>query len=265
MTSLAKTLPPGLSMRRTTARDVVVVTRIAELAGEAVATDRAGRLLAGNDLTAGDDHADLVGGLDRKRFLRVQVREIRPVIDTDVGLVVAVRARDLHQPLLDFGATLERGDETGIERHLREIAAGALERGHAVVGIALQALGLELAGAGDIVLVGAPERREPGQALLALGGRHVVAAEHLGRGLVFADTEDVPVDRELVDRVLDEEAIVREAVDEGHALWIEIDLVGVRGDVILALFVEIREGDDGLAALAERIDGGSHLGELGDA
>src|SRR5688572_1824674 len=85
---------------------VLVVARIAELAGEAVAADHAGRLLAGNDFTRSDDHADLVGGRDRKRSLRAQVREIRPVIDADVGLVVAVRAGDLHQPLLDVGATL---------------------------------------------------------------------------------------------------------------------------------------------------------------
>ena len=36
------------------------------------------------------------------------------------------------------------------------------------------------------------------------------------------------------------------------------------GDVVLALLVEIRERDDWLAALPERIDGGGHFGELGD-
>ena len=70
---------------------------------------------------------------------------------------------------------------------------------------------------------------------------------------------------ELVERVLDEDAVVREAVDVGDALRVEVDLVGVRGEVVLRLVEVLAEGDDRLAAGAETIDGSGDFLQLGGA
>ena len=185
--------------------------------------------------------------------------------DADVGLVVFILARDLHETLLDGVAALERGHEPGVERHFREIAAGRGQGRHRVIGVRLHFFRFEAAGRGHVVLVRAPEGAEPDQAFLAFGRRHVVAAEHLDRRLVLADAEHVPVDRELVDRVLDEHAVAGEAVDVGDAVRIEVDLVGAGREVVLALVVEVAVGDDRLAALAEGLDCVGHVPELGEA
>ena len=64
---------------------------------------------------------------------------------------------------------------------------------------------------------------------------HVAAAELIGVRLELAGAEHVDVDRQLVDQALEERAVVTEAVDEHEPLRIEIDLVGLRGEVVLRL------------------------------
>ena len=48
---------------------------------------------------------------------------------------------------------------------------------------------------------------------------------------------------ELVDRAFEERAVVAVAFDQHEALRIEIDLIGVRGDVVLRLIVAFAERD----------------------
>ena len=77
--------------------------------------------------------------------------------------------------------------------------------------------------------------------------------------------EHVDVDRQLVDQALEERAVVTEAVDEHEALRIEIDLVGLRGDVVLRLVEAFAVREHLLAAGAEVADRSGDLLQLGDA
>ena len=119
--------------------DRFVLARLAQLPGQRVGADHARRLLAGQDLARCDDDRDAVwSGYAAERLLRADVGEIRVVVDADEDAAVVVLAGDLGEPLLDREAALERGDEPGIERHLREAAVGAAQALDGVVGIGLQ-------------------------------------------------------------------------------------------------------------------------------
>jgi hypothetical protein len=244
--------------------DRVVVQRVAQLRRERIGADRAGRLLTRDDLAGGDDHRHRVVRLGLERLLRVDISQIGPVIDADERVRVLVLAGDLDQALLDVGATAQPGDEARIERHLRQVAVRAVQLADDVVRVVLQHVGLDAAGLRHIGLVRRPDRVEPGAAFLALGRRHVVAAECLDGRLVLTDAEHVPVDRKLVDRVLEIEPVVLVALDERDTARVEVDLVGVRREVILALIVVVGVRDDRLAARAEPVDRFAQLGELGD-
>ena len=70
------------------------------------------------------------------------------------------------------------------------------------------------------------------------------------------------VDRELVERVLDERPVVRETAHEHRAHRVEVDLVGVGSEVILALLEVIAEGDHRLAGRTELVDRRRNLLQL---
>ncbi len=77
-----------------------------------------------------------------------------------------------------------------------------------------------------------------------------------------AGAEHVHVDAELVDGVLQEHAVVAEAVDVDQPHRIEIDLAGLRGEVVLGLIERIGGHHHALAGGAKIAQGGADLLQL---
>ncbi len=119
----------------------------------------------------------------------------------------------------------------------------------------------------DGPLVAAPERREIREALLAILGRHAGARESLDGALEGADAKHVDTDTELVECVLEVSAVAVVAIDEHEAHRIEIDLIGLGGEVVTLLRELGAVGNHLLAAGAELAQGGGELlqGGLGRA
>src|SRR5881275_1586826 len=114
-----------------------------------------------------------------------------------------------------------------------------------------QRIGRQLARVGHGLLVAAPERVEIAAALLAVLGRHAGTRIGLDGALEGTDAEHVDVHAELVERVLQVRAVAVVAVEQHEAHRIEVDLVGLGGEVV-ALLGELRAvGDHFLAAGAE--------------
>src|SRR6185437_14107113 len=156
----------------------------------------------------------------------------------------------------------ERGDEPRLQSHLRRIAVRRAHRLRQRVDVALDGPRRELPRLHHRLLVARPEDIEVSLALLLVGRGHVVAREDLDRALERADPEDIDVDADLLQQTLEVERVAAVSLDHHVTGGIEVDLVGLGREVELILIVCRAVGDDGLAAGAERADGGRELLEL---
>ncbi len=178
-------LPPGLSMRSTTAAKSSSLPRVAQELRQGIAADDARRVLAVQDLARSDDDADLFAAMPAERLFGAHVRQVAlPVDRGETGVLVLTR--DLGDDLLEFLAGLQAVDQPARQRVLGEVAAG---RAHAVRGfvrVGLDQRGIEVARRADVRLVRVPERADPDARVFAILGRHVGARPFLGRRLVAA-------------------------------------------------------------------------------
>ena len=211
-------------------------------------------MLAVQDLARGDDDADRLVAAVAQRVLRAHVRQVAlPVDRREAGFLVL--AGDLRDDRLELLARLEAVHQAARERVLREVAAGRPDARRRLVGVGLDQLRVELARRADVRLVRVPERADPDFGVLAVLRRHVGARPFLGRRLVAAGLEDVDVHGELVERAAEVGAEVAEALEQDVAHRVEVDLVRLGGEVVLALRIGLGVGVDLLAALAEPADG----------
>ncbi len=86
----------------------------------------------------------------------------------------------------------------------------------------------------------------------------------LRRALELAYAEQVHLHAEAVEHVLVEQAVVRESRGHHPALRIEVDLVGMRRQVVLALVQACRPGEHRLARGAEAVERGAHFAQGGE-
>ena len=83
-------LPPGLSIRSTTALDAVVEPGLADLRSQRIAADRSRRRLAIDDLTRRDDDRDIAVLRLLEACARARGQQIGPEIDRAVAAVVRI-------------------------------------------------------------------------------------------------------------------------------------------------------------------------------
>ena len=229
-------------------------------AGGRQAADVPAGALAVDDLALGDDHADRVAGR-----LRPQAAEV--VGERDLAEGVALlrpwrRARS--------AAHAARRGSSGRRPAFRPARACAASPPTAA----------KRCGSSSMPRVMLPRRacapsrrrrcsaaraRRTAAVGLARGRRRLVGDERLGRALVGADAHQVDADAEPVERVLVVVAVAPEAFEVDHAERMQQHLVGVRGDVVLALVVARAPGDDLLAARLEAIDRRGDLAQRRDA
>ncbi len=242
--------------------DLVIAASIGQQVGEGIAADGAGRLDAIHDGAAGDHQTHLIlaalgilirdGGqilFQANPFPAVVVR-FAHFLDDRLGHLVAGRQL-IHQPVVEG---VVGGVATGLAQQLEE---AILARCHGVR--------FDFALLGYIGHIGLPQLIQPALVrLLALGG-HLVAGIGLDEGFVGADLEHVRGDVELLQRRLEVGLVDAEPLDHHGAALVEQHVIGVGGQQVLALAVEVGHGDNRFAALLELVDGGSHLLQLGEA
>ena len=189
------------------------------------------------------------------------------VVERDLaeGVLVVVLGAALDHQRAQLVARLQRIDELFGERELGGVAAGRGEALRRLVDAAHDRAGRELPLLLDRVDVGLPEAAVEQVVGLERRRRRLVGDERLDRALEGADAHHVDGDAELVERVLVVVAQVAEAGDVDHAERVQVDLVGVRRDVVLALVVPRAPGDDLLAARLEAIDAGGDLAQRREA
>ena len=121
-------LPPGLSMRSTTAATSSSFRASPQELRQRVAADGARRLLAVQDLARGHDDADGLVAALAERLLGAHVRQVAVPVDGGESRVF-VLADFLRDDFLELVARLEPVDQAARERVLGQVAAG---RAHAV-------------------------------------------------------------------------------------------------------------------------------------
>ncbi len=138
-------------------------------------------------------------------------------------------------------------------------STSSARRGHGLrerTDVLRQRIRRQLARAGHGLLVAVPQRVEVTAALLAILGRHAGARIGLDGALEGTDAEHVDVHAELVERVLQIGAVAVVALQQHESHRIEVDLIGLSGEVV-ALLGELRAVGDHLLAggaeLAQRV------------
>ena len=121
--------------------------------------------------------------------------------------------------------------------------------------------GRELAELLDLVGVDLPERAEQGAVGLARLGRRRVGDVGLAEVLEHAGAQHLDADADLVERILVVVLHAAEAGDVDRAHRMQVDLVGMGGDVVLALVEARAPGHHLLALGAEAVDRGADLAQ----
>jgi hypothetical protein len=204
------------------------------------------------DLALGHHHGDLRALVHRVQAA-VDVLEVCVEVDlaeTVLGAVVGDPAPG--QQVVDLFFGLESVDQLLPQCVLREIAARGLDAFRQAVNARRQLLRRELARPGDVAEVALPDIVHPVQVGLLRFRRCGIEDVRLGRGLVFADPEQVHVDPKLVLQSLAVVlAITAEAFEQQPAHRVEVDLVGLRGEQVLVLVETLAERDHLLAGRAQ--------------
>jgi len=165
-------------------------------------------------------------------------------------IIVGRSARRQHG--FDLMRRLQAIDQLVVERQLREVAFFGFHFIGQGGDHRAQRVDRQLAGAGDIAQIALPQVVHPVQVGFARCRRGRIENVRLGGGLVFADAEQVHVHAEFVlQRFAVIQAIAAEAFEQHAAIRIQVNLVGLRGEVILLLLHHRAVSDDLLAAAAE--------------
>ena len=175
---------------------------------------------------------------------------------------VSVTAHELDHALLDLRAGAQCRDQFGVSGELRHVAASLVQGGHVAVDVGVNRLRVEVTHAGQSAAVTGPQRLQVGEALLAVLRGHVAAHEGLGGALEFTRPYQVYVDVELADRILVVHAVSVIAGEQDEAHRVEVQLVGLGGEVILAVEEITAARDHLLAAAAKFADGRGQLLEF---
>ena len=155
--------------------------------------------------------------------------------------------------------------QTVVEGVVGGVAAGLAQQLEEAILARCHGVRFDFALLGHVGHIGLPQLIQPALVrLLALGG-HLVAGIGLDEGFVGADLEHVRGDVELLQCRLVVGLVDAEPLDDHGAALVEQHVIGVGGQQILALSVEVGHGDDRLAALLECIDGARHLLQFGEA
>ncbi len=211
------------------------------------------------------DDGDLVRLGLRNRF-GPQPRHVRIERDVgvDVGLAAGPRffADGFANALAHRVARQKLVDEPVVHGEARRVPADLAEQRHDVVGVLLQRRRGQSARRRHVGLVGDPQRVEEDLARLLVLRRHVVTRDGSTNDLYSPTVRTLYVDEELVERRL----VVRQepavTVDEDESHRVHVDVVGLRGEVVLIARETVADGDDGLAALLEADDLRGYLLEL---
>jgi len=233
-------------------------------ATEAVAADTALRVIAIEDIAAGDNHAHslvaLVLAVEVKQFVMGQ---IGLVIDIEKSVLVLTdqfghAARHhraggelIHQPGL-------KGQTAQIALQWHQILVQGV---HIVVNRAL----VEFAGGFHFAGVERPQFIEPGGGVLTGFSGHIVASEGFHGALEITGAEHIDIDLELVGGGLEVRAEIAKPGDHHPAHGIEMNLIGITGQVVLILGVVVAHGDHRLAAAFEAFKGLAHFLKLAEA
>ena len=122
-----------------------------------------------------------------------------------------------------------------LERRQREIAAGAFQYLDQPVREPLNVAVLQPPRGDDVRTVHIPELVDDAADRLARLVGHVHTRERLDEGLVGADPEHVPVDFQLVDRVLEIVPVAAETGQQDDALGMHVGFVRMRRQVVSRL------------------------------
>jgi hypothetical protein len=226
------------------------------------AADLARWQLAAGDRAFGHHDCDLRArvGLRQRTVEVLQVRVQRDLAETTQRAVIGHAALD--QQVLDLFARLQAIDQLLVQCQLRQVA---LHRGDFLrQGIGQRAQrgrgdATRLAGIGQHPL---PDVVHPEQVGFLRFGRCRIQDVGFGRGLVFADLEQVHVNAELVLQALAEVLPVRGQAFQHHPALrhrVQVDLVRLRGQQVLALAVVVAMGDH---LLLRGLDPGDGRGDL---
>jgi hypothetical protein len=113
--------------------------------------------------------------------------------------------------------------------------------------------------------VRAPKRVEEHSRGFLILRRHVVARDRLDERLVFPDGPDVVVDVELVEQRFEIRQEPAVTIDEHEPHRVHVDVVGLRGQIVLIAREAVADCDDGFAALLEACELGCYLLQLAQA
>ncbi len=231
--------------------DRVVVARLAQEVRRAFAADLPGRLMTVEDLARSHHDADPRVGFGFERTLRSRGGEVLAHADRIERMRVGILAHQALHIVGKLAAALERGHQPALQGELGGIAVHRGERRRRFAHVLVERVGSQGARTSDVLTVGVPQRLQPHRALLALARRHIAARELIGETLEGSGAEHVDVHAELVDGILEEHAVVAEAVDIDQSERIEIDLARLGGEVVLRLIERVGRDHDALARGAE--------------
>jgi hypothetical protein len=265
MASEAAMLPPPLSTRSTSAR--------------MFSSSRASRIRARSDSSPIIPEGWSPGRMSPRATIRPTAgwlagRRGRPALRLDgrkvlLGmhahvLAVVVMAARLGQPGLDLFEAAQPVHQAGVQRHLSGVAAGGPESRQETVDVIVQQAGSSPRAcatssrqACHMPARWARDSPAP-RRTCRRGGR-------IGKALGLARAEHVPVQRQLLHRALEVMAVEAEALQQHDAQRIEVQLVRVRREIVVAASAIGRVGDDRLAGVAEAPQRLRHGRQLVDA
>src|SRR6185312_15953823 len=239
--------------------DVLVEARLPDQLRQGVSTDGARRLFAIRDV-AGSNNDTNAGTAAAVMDLLLCMNDPRVVFGGNLveGPRLVLTDHTLHLPL-HLQVVREGRDELCLQGDFGRIPTGVAYGFRKRLNVVVDGIGRELAGRGQSLLIARPECIQVGEALLLVRRRHVAAREDLYRALECPHPKDVDVNAELLQQSLEIEGIAAEALDHHEPGGIEVDLVGLRREVVLILVEGGAVGDDWLAARAELLDGAREL------
>ena len=164
---------------------------------------------------------------------------------------VGILAHDALQVLGELAAALQGGDEPTLHRELGSIAVHRGQRRRRFRHVVIERGGSERPCPRHVLTVGVPERLKPHGALLPLARRHVASGELIRIALEGAGAKHVHVDAQLVDGILQEHAVVAEAVDVHESERIEVHLARLCGEIVLSLIERVGGHHDAFARALE--------------
>ena len=245
---------------------IVVVARAAQQGRGRFATHLARRQLAAGDFALGHHHRHLRAQVGRRQravemlHVGLQCDLAEPALGGLVGLAA------LGQQVLDLLAGLQAIDQLLLQCHPCKVAIRTGDLFAHRVDVRRQCSRIQPARLADVGQHALPDIVHPVQVGFLRFRRGRIEDVGLGRRLVLADLEQVHVHAELVLQALAEVLAIRGQTFQHHPALrhrVEIDLVRLHGEQVLALAVVLAIGDHLLAGGLHFRDGGGHVAQRG--